>query len=981
MSTDLKATLAGYGVASDAIIDLRDNPEPRHVPYMDLVGDARARAAERLPDAVVEADGAAVAYVVEAGRTSLPDLRRTAKIVSLRGDAAWLAVVHPGKLELLPASLADDTVPFEMRPGPDLAHRLLYGESGAHDRPVGWVGDRIRRTFRATTTRLRERGIGPADAMSLAGRALFLRFLFDRSIVSPNEVQADAESALDVMATPDRVWSACNWLDVTFNGDLLPLRLSRAEFQGLGDAGCSALASMLLRSDSSQLHLPLPGYDFAHIPPGVLSEVYEAETHRDHRKKGSVYYTPRWLAEYVVRQAFLGIREQGTLLPHETRVIDPSCGGGVFLLAAFREIIRSWWEAHRRPPNTVELRELLYTRLVGYDVERVAVRLSALSLYLSALEHDPNPHPLSTLRFEKLEGQVLFHTGPDEEADDQTGGPRYYAGSVSGPVIERHRAAFDVVVGNPPWTTMKGDQGAQIHEEMVEAVRPVVRRVLGEDEARAFTIPSYVPDLPFVWRAMDWAREGATIAFALHARLVMCQGEYAEARRQLFSALAVSAIVNGSALRRTEVFPSVNAPWCLLFAINERPLPKSQFLYPRPVLDAEINQRGRFRVDFATTAPVSQARAATDPDLLRRLFRGSGLDARIVDRIRSRGFPSFGTYWTEECSMPSTARGGFQISKSGSRSSAALGHLRLLDSGYRGPIGIQTGSLPALGARPVQYEKTVQQFQGPILLVRRTPVEDEDALGALFCDETVAYDVAHWGYSAHGHPHARDLVRYFSVLFASPLFLWFQLLTSQGFGVERPEIISDEIEAFPVPRWESLAPGLRQELKEFHAHSKWNLAEARAFIARWVYEAYGLDPSERQTITDTLATEMAVPSVEQSSQLPAERPMVDGFCTKLAALLQPYVDRPLRCRSVNLAAREPWVRIEVGFDATSLDATDLMMSAEELADQVGASLVVHQRSGGLVVHVLNQRRYLTLTRARLLALQLVDDHIRVLREA
>ncbi|KFB16463.1 hypothetical protein PGPR2_00210 [Pseudomonas aeruginosa PGPR2] len=54
------------------------------------------------------------------------------------------------------------------------------------------------------------------------------------------------------------------------------------------------------------------------------------------------------------------------------------------------------------------------------------------------------------------------------------------------------------------------------------------------------------------------------------------------------------------------------------------------------------------RIDAHDAVPVSLKLAAEQPDLLKTLYRGSSLDATIVQRIRQRAKLSLGEFWASE---------------------------------------------------------------------------------------------------------------------------------------------------------------------------------------------------------------------------------------------------------------------------------------------------------------------------------------------
>ena len=152
-------------------------------------------------------------------------------------------------------------------------------------------------------------------------------------------------------------------------------------------------------------------------------------------------------------------------------------------------------------------------------------------------------------------------------------------------------------------------------------------------------------DLPFVWRAMEWAKPEGQIAFALHARLLFQQGARMPAARQaLFEALDVSSIINGADLRQTKVWPQVLAPFCILFATNRKPGAEAAFRFISPRLEEPLNRAGAMRIDAQNAEIVPAQQLAVTPEILKILFRGTRADFGIVERIRMQEPPDAGCF-------------------------------------------------------------------------------------------------------------------------------------------------------------------------------------------------------------------------------------------------------------------------------------------------------------------------------------------------
>lgn len=147
----------------------------------------------------------------------------------------------------------------------------------------------------------------------------------------------------------------------------------------------------------------------------LFQQFYQALFPQRIRHALGEYYTPGWLAEFV-------LRESGWDGAPAHRLLDPTCGSGAFLLRALSEV-RARWERLGRQTPAAELLRRVRTSVVGYDVNWLAV-LTARANYLLA---------------------VRDWLGAEE--------PRAMPVERRDVILEQPVAAggFDFVVGNPPW--------------------------------------------------------------------------------------------------------------------------------------------------------------------------------------------------------------------------------------------------------------------------------------------------------------------------------------------------------------------------------------------------------------------------------------------------------------------------------------------------------------------------------------------------
>jgi hypothetical protein len=820
------------------------------------------------------------------------------------------------------------------------------------------------------TSSITQAGLSADDALSLAGRALFLRFLVDRRVIGAADVGhvcATAQTFEDCFASTENLAATSRWLDRTFNGDLLPLTEAVAPENGAWmprlavsarKRVCNALTLIMHRAEpSGQLRLDWGDLDFAHVPTGLLSQVYERHSQRHYAtaKDTSVYYTPRGIAEYMVEEAFAAIST-----PHTAKVLDPAVGGGVFLVAGFRRLVEARWRSGGQRPTTKMIRQILNRQLAGFEINEAALRLTALSLYLTALELDPHPHPITELRFQNLRGSVLFdvRSGTDDG---------YELGSLGAGVPLPHDHAYDLVIGNPPWTVLKRKD--LYRAAVLKNIREIAKERLGAARATQLTIPDDAPDVAFLWQSLRWAKPGGHIAFAVHGRLLFKQTAAGrQAREDLFRAVRITGILNGAALRQTDVWPDVDAPFALLFGINEVPKADNAFYFVSPDRDDLLNRRGTVRIDAAAAHIVSQADAIRTPNLLKLLFRGTTLDRAVVDKILARSTVSLEEYWRE---LGLTSGQGFQIGGSAraQQSAVVLHGLPVLTKAEFRSYNIRTKNLPRFDRPTLLYPRRREIYRAPVVVIPEAPSPQRTVPRAALVLSDVAYNRSFYGYSAAGHRDGRLLADYLLVILNSDIPIYVALLTSAKFGTERDVLHKEDLERLPIRRLSELSAGQVDQvrsLSEAITAGRGDWDAVNAFMA----QMYGLNKWDREVIKDTLAVAAPFAAAQRRAQLPPSADEVAAFSRRLSHDLQPFAGRDVEVRRAVSDSVVPWIWLTVGPTDGDVDTQPWVRAADDLA---ASQIIACPHDEGVLLGILAQRRYWTATRARLLALSLLHD--------
>lgn len=988
----LNQTLIQYGADLDCLRRF-DEDRADLLPYATLIG-ARQGGDGELGTVlgVYEWQNNPLIFLIDG--TALHDDKQLQKIrrrLALRGDAPYLGVVTPGQLILHRIAL-DAAVPERSRlAAADLPTATHSTFAYLGNRRPGlatkrrWIADVVLKLLGDAINALIEQAqVSNPDAISLVGRALFARFLADRNLLPESFLAGQSAKAL--FDTASRTKATCHWLDKTFNGDLLPYssglidRLPLSAFQVLGDILHGTPGGQFQfdwKEDWAHL-------DFAHIPVGVLSQAYEHYQRRhtqDRQQREGGYYTPRPIADMMVRGAFHALQREGRA--HTARILDPAVGAGVFLLTAFRQLVAERWLHDDQRPDTPTLRDILYRQITGFDINEAGLRFAALGLYLLSIELDPHPEPVQKLAFEKdLRGRVLFKVGDEGSL-----------GSLGNNVGDEHMGRYDLVVGNPPWSS---STGLRNWPQVVKRVTDIAARRLPPD-GPAPRLPNEVMDLPFVWCAMEWARPGGLIVFALHGRLLFQQGDgMPEARAALFSALDVTGVLNGADLCQTKVWPDIGAPFCLVYARNEIPSPGSGFRYLSPIREDNLNDSGTLRLDAGNAETVTAHQLIQRPEILKILFRGGGLGLEVFERMAARKIGTLNDYWIEcfggKGRNLCNAGNGYQRLRPSSRvrkngdglpgvSAAYLHDLPELTADAMSEIWVDVERLDRFSEPRIHDPRPRGIFLGPLLLVHKSPSASVGRIRVAVADGNVVYNETYYGYSAQSHEDGARLVRYLALVIGSKPAYWHALVTSGEFGFERRVVEKAIIDTILVPAFDDLSVADRERIAPlFEAVASSDSEATWADVDAWVAELYGLRRRDLEVIDDTLRFDLPFAANRDAAQQAPTFPGREAFRTALEAELRPWAQRCGKLLTLALLdppAGSPWGLLRI--DTAALPATAPVADWPEilqLADQLASSevLLAEADSSRLWVARLMQARYWSRSAARLLARRIVWEY-------
>jgi len=234
-----------------------------------------------------------------------------------------------------------------------------------------------------------------------------------------------------------------------------------------------------------------------------------------------------------------------------------------------------------------------------------------------------------------------------------------------------------------------------------------------------------------------------------------------------------------------------------------------------------------------------------------------------------------------------------------------------------------------------------------------------------------------YGFSCAGHPKARQMAKYLFCIINSDLFGYYTLQASAKFGLERRTLLIEDIEEFPI--FHALTDDQFDAIEKVADELDLNEPETWRTMNRCINQLYSLTTADEQVMQDTLATMMPYKTAQSKARSPALDPELEAFRARLETLLQPLFEFDGEKVSVtpHRVPVDGWVAFDIttgAMPSSTRDDTATRIAAK-LADDEGASRLFHEIGQGLLrVAIRNQYRYLTLSRARLCALDVLREH-------
>jgi hypothetical protein len=401
-----------------------------------------------------------------------------------------------------------------------------------------------------------------------------------------------AENFVSILKTKGACLKLFEYLSSHFNGEIFRWDdVSEREY--LLGANLNLFADFLEGKIEGQQYVLWRLYSFNDLPIELISNIYEEFL----ESKEGVVYTPPYLVNFLIDES-MPLKN-----PRENfKVLDPACGSGVFLVAAYRRIIY-WWrlQNNRQIPDLATLKKLLSDNIYGVDIHDEAVRLTIFSLSL-ALCDELSPKVIwEELKFDNLIEKNLF---------DKDFFELIYNKSL--------QQEFDLIIGNPPFFSKLNTYYA--------------RKIEAQRQSERVKIPDNQIALLFLDQAIMLCKKNALLCLIQPSGPFLYNNNSLEYRRYFLECYNVFQIIDFTHISRVLFGANGDVATLALFATNGPPT-KKDILHITVRRTKPIKEKLYFELDKYDFHYISNHLATTNRLIWKSNFLGGGRIHHLISRL------------------------------------------------------------------------------------------------------------------------------------------------------------------------------------------------------------------------------------------------------------------------------------------------------------------------------------------------------------
>lgn len=425
---------------------------------------------------------------------------------------------------------------------------------------------------------------------------VLIKYLEDRNVFPDGWFGSFSEGCGTFFAvlqegSPENVRSLLTALENKFNGDVFWLGETRQNRLTIGEL--RRFAELVeARTMKAQRYL-WATHSFEHIPVEVISHLYQRFAQPG---KGAVF-TPPFLASLILDYALPYERLTG-----KEKVLDPTCGSGVFLVGAFRRLVHYWQSRHDwRRPDVQTLKGILKRSVFGVELQEEAAHLAAFSLALAVCDALQPNVIWRELRFDKLERSNLLPGDFFTHLDTLR--------TLGG------KDGFSTIVGNPPFLSKLSEAAAKTEDNSDDDSEDV------PDNQMAYLVAR---------EAMTLLKDGGRMCL-IQPHGFLYNAKVSHFRHDFIANNRVDAVLDFCSIRK--LYDGKDPKTVAVLATRRKPKPEHSIAHYTFRRTVSVHERLGFELDHYDCHVVPQRVAERHDSVWRANLLGGGRLQQLTGRL------------------------------------------------------------------------------------------------------------------------------------------------------------------------------------------------------------------------------------------------------------------------------------------------------------------------------------------------------------